>query len=481
MSALQFIEMNKIEKSRKTSDSSAWYQKAILDDKPSRLSGIIITLLCVMLVFSNIAFGAVETWALGFLSLFSALVVIFWIADAWLKQEFWFSFSKLQLPLLGLILIGLIQLLPLRSSNISSDLLSIPATNTISLDPFLTRIAVVHLIIYFIFFAAALTFINIQTRLRKIVVFIVIFGALMAFFGILQRLAGIEGIYGLRPSPNAIPFGSYVNQHHFAAFMEMTVGLTLGLIFGKATDKDKRFLLVIAAVLMGIAIVLTSSRGGMLSLFGVLAFVITANLLKKQKDKNKSSTENRQNFRRNFILIAGGLALILSLFGAVILLGGDASLLRGIGLTTEQDFSSGRTHFWYVALQIIFNHPILGVGLDAFGTAFTRFDTWNGTFRIEQAHNDYLQIWADAGIFGFACVVWFIYLLFKNSLHAVGDALNRFRRNSAIGALAGCFGILIHSFFDFPLRTPSNAFFFLTFAVLATASISNPSLHRRRK
>jgi len=473
--------MDKIKKREKTSNSAAWYRKADLDDNPSRLSEIIVILLCAMLVFSNIAFGAVETWALGFLSLFAALIVIFWIADAWLKKEFWFSFSKLQLPLLGLILIGLIQLLPLRSSNVSSDLLSISASSSLSLDPFLTQIAVVHLIIYFIFFAAALTFINIQNRLRKIVVAIVIFGALMAFFGILQRLAGVEGIYGLRPTPQAIPFSSYVNQHHFAAFLEMTIGLTLGLLFGKATNKDKRFLLVIAAVLMGIAIVLTSSRGGMLSLFGVLAFVITANLLKNQKDENKSSTENRQNFRRNFTLIAGGLTLVLGLFGAVILLGGDASLLRGVGLTTTQDLSSGRTHFWYVALQVFVNNPILGVGLDAFGTAFTRFDTWNGTFRVEQAHNDYLQILADAGILGFVCVASFIYLLFKNSLHAVGDALNRFRRNAAIGALAGCFGVLIHSFFDFPLRTPANALFFLVFAVLATNSISNPSLHRKRE
>ena len=470
-----------MEKRKKTSDNPSWYQKAYLDDNPSRLSGIIVVLLCVMLVFSTIAYGAVETWAVGFLSLFAGAIVIFWIADAWLKKELWVSFSKLQLPLLGLILIGLIQLLPLRSSNISSDLLSVPAASSLSLDPYLTKLAIVQLIIYFIFFAAALTFINIQSRLRKIVVAIVIFGALMAFFGILQRLAGVEGIYGLRPSPNAIPFASFVNQHHFAAFMEMTIGLTLGLIFGKATDKDKRFLLLIAAVLMGIALVMTSSRGGMLSLFGILAFVIVANLLKKQKDDNKSSTENRQNYRRNFTIIAGGLALILGLFGAVLLLGGDASLLRGVGVTNQQDFTSGRTHFWYVALQIILSHPILGAGLDAFGTAFTRFDTWNGTFRIEQAHNDYLQILADAGIVGFACVASFIYLLFKNSLHAVGDALNRFRRNAAIGALAGCFGILIHSFFDFPLRTPANAFFFLTFVVLATNSISNPSLHRRRE
>ena len=181
-----------MEKRKKTSDNPAWYQKAYLDDNPSRLSGIIVVLLCVMLVFSTIAYGAVETWAVGFLSLFAGAIVIFWIADALLKKELWVSFSKLQLPLLGLILIGLIQLLPLRSSNISSDLLSVPAASSLSLDPYLTKLAIVQLIIYFIFFAAALTFINIQSRLRKIVVAIVIFGALMAFFGILQRLAGVE-------------------------------------------------------------------------------------------------------------------------------------------------------------------------------------------------------------------------------------------------------------------------------------------------
>ena len=47
----------------------------------------------------------------------------------------------------------------------------------------------------------------------------------MAFFGILQRLAHPEGIYGFRETPQAIPFGPFVNQHHFAAFMEMTSGV----------------------------------------------------------------------------------------------------------------------------------------------------------------------------------------------------------------------------------------------------------------
>ncbi|HSK72711.1 MAG TPA: hypothetical protein VK892_13505, partial [Pyrinomonadaceae bacterium] len=88
----------------------------------------------------------------------------------------------------------------------------------------------------------------------------------------------------------------------------------------------------------------------------------------------------------------------------------------------------------------------------------------------------YLQILTDAGILGFACVTAFIYLLFRQSLQTIGKTHDNFRRSVGVGALAGCFGILIHSFFDFPLRTPSNGFFFLILVVLAVVPISYKKL-----
>ncbi|HXH69858.1 MAG TPA: O-antigen ligase family protein [Pyrinomonadaceae bacterium] len=465
------------------SNSSDWLDAAAADEEPSRLSGIVFSLLCAIPIFSAVAFGAVDTWALGLLSVFTFLLAAFWLADAWLKKEFCFNSSVIQIPLAGLILIGIIQLLPLRSANIPSEVLSVPATDSLSIAPFATRLAVAQLLIYLVFFAAALAFVNNKKRLRKVVFVIIIFGSLMAFFGILQRLANTDAIYGLRPSPQALPFASFINQHHFAAFMEMTIGITLALIFGQATKKDKQILLIIAVVLMGIAILLTGSRGGLLSLLGVVGFLVTANLLGKTKNAESSGgEENQNNFRRNFAFITGGLALMLVLFGAVLLLGGDESLLRGIGLQANQlDISNGRSHFWQIALKIFIAYPIFGAGLDSFGTAFTGYDTWNGSLRVEQVHNDYLQILAEAGIMGFACVAGFIFLLFKQSLQIIGTASDNFRRSAAIGALAGCFGVLVHSFFDFPLRTTANAFFFLMLVVIATASIYYPKSYRKER
>lgn len=459
-----------------------WYQKSLTEKKSSRLRGLIFFALCVMLVFATIAYGAVDMWSRAVLSIFAGIIVLLWLTDSFIGKGFYFNTNFLQLPVLGLILIGFIQLLPLRGE-LESGLLPIPAAHTLSLDPNATQFFIILLIINLIFFAAALTFVDSLKKMRLMTFTIIIFGALMAFFGVIQSFT-IEGsILGIRENPDAIPFGTFINRHHFAAFMNMTIGLTLGLLFGGATRKDKRLLLIITLVLMGIALILTGSRGGLLSLFGVVGFVVLINLMQKDAvDEFDEPAEKPSRFRRNFLLIGSGLALILVLFGAVLMLGGDSWLMRGVGLGTQGDVSNGRTHFWYVALQIILHNPILGTGLDSFGTAFPRYDTWNGIYRLEQAHNDYLQILSDAGIFGFLCVVWFIYLLFKQGLRIVSGTTDTFRKSVAVGALAGCFGIIIHSLFDFPLRTSSNGLFFLMLAALATVSLkdSESSTSKRR-
>ena len=481
ISLLKMDEIERTQRRRRKALKSSETSVAPNEEKSiSLLSGFVFFLLCAIPIFSVIAFGANDTWALGLISVFSGFIVIFWLTDAFFKKRLRLELNSIQIPFLSLIGIGLIQLLPLRRADVSADLLSVPAVSSLSLAPYQTRLFVIQLIIYFIFLAAALTFINSRKRLQKVVSMIIIFGSMMAFFGILQRLANPEAIYGFRPVGQAIPFASFINQHHFAAFMEMTIGVTLAVFFGKSTGGDRRILILIAAVLMGLAVVFTGSRGGMMSLFGVIAFVIISNILGKQKDADVEVTDTGK-YRRNFALIAGGLALIVGLFGAVILLGGDASLMRGIGLQEGQpDISSGRSQFWQVALKIFFDYPILGAGLDSFGTAYTHYDPWNGAYRLEQAHNDYLQTLADAGIFGFACIAAFIYLLFKQSLRIIGKTSDRFRRDTATGALAGLFGILVHSFFDFPLRTTANAFFFLLLVVMATVPLSHSKKHRRK-
>jgi O-antigen ligase len=448
-------------------------------DGPKRSESTIVILLCAILIFSVLAYGAVDTGATGLLAVFLTIMACVWLAGAWSDGALSVSSDPIQLALVGLIVIGAAQLLPLRFVD-WENFLPVSASQTLSLDQYATRLAVIRLILYLIYFAAALRFIATARQFRRVVATIIVFGAMIAVFAIIQTRITPDNIYGARQTVQASTFGPYVNGHHFAGLMEMMLGLSLGLLYSKAVKKEWRIILSLAALVMGVALVMTGSRGGILSFLGVLGLVTVFAFLRKDKSRDENDAGPGSGRQTKLLLIGGGLAFFLLIAGGGLMLGSDSALFRGLGIeNTSADVSNGRLHFWYVALQIFQHNFLLGAGLDAFGVAFTRYDTWNGAFRIEQAHNDYLQILADAGIFGFLCVAGFIYFLFRQGIRTAFSTRDRFRYGVTIGSLAGCFGIMIHSFFDFPLRTPANAFVFLTVAALATVSIG-PSEDRKK-
>ena len=442
-------------------------QRNRTEPESSRLSKAIVVLICLVPMTATIAYGAVDAWMIGILSVLVTIIALLWLADGGVSGELRYSTSSLQLPVLGLVLIGCIQLLPLASRDYSG-LLNVPAVPTLSMDPYATRFFLIRLLVCLVFFAAALAYLPGGKRQDRTAFVVVTFGTLIAFFGILQRLMMPESIYGLRPTPYAIPFGPYVNQHHFAALMEMTSGVALGLLFGGGIARDRKFFVALAAGIMGIAIVFTGSRGGMISYLGVIAFAVVTSFVWGSDPSGRRDPEARSQGRRNLMVVTAAGGLLLLVLGSVLFLGGEGSLLRGIGLQgPESDVTNGRAHFWSIAWQIFLARPILGAGFDAFGVAFSRYDTWHGLYRVEQAHNDYLQTLADGGILAFGCVAAFVWILVRRGIAAVSRRTSDIHRSISTGALAGCFGILIHSFFDFPLRTPANAFFFLLLVVLA--------------
>jgi hypothetical protein len=85
-----------------------------------------------------------------------------------------------------------------------SGTLGAAASRSLTMDAYATRFFLIHLAVYSVFFAACLTFVNTEARLKKTSVLIIVFGAAMAFFGIMQRLANPDGIYGLRGTPQAV-------------------------------------------------------------------------------------------------------------------------------------------------------------------------------------------------------------------------------------------------------------------------------------
>lgn len=451
-------------------------QLPLVEPERTHASTFIFFVLCAALPLTTLAYGTVHAWALATFQASAGIIVLCWIIDAWACGALRVSRNVLQLPLLGLILIGLFQLLPLRAAPETGGITG--AVSSISLDPYATRLTVIHIAALLIYFSAALAFIDSPRRLRIITYVIVIFGFALAFIAIIQNIISPTKIYGLLEPKYAVPFGPFVNRHNFAAYMEMSLGMSLGLLFSGAVERDKRLLYLTAIALMGIALLMSQSRGGLISFIASLFFLLILTSFKQDDD----GKEQRANGL--LILLRVGLigVFVVMLLVGVAWIGSESSLTRFADMQSAKDPTSNRIGIWRVTLDMIQAHPILGSGLGAYGVAYTALDKNNGTGRAEQAHNDYLQVLADAGIIGAALGIFFLVALFRLAWQR-RKTMDTFRRGVATGALTACFAILVHSIFDFTLHITSISILFLSMVALATINgrvEDSEAIHHRR-
>jgi O-antigen ligase len=442
---------------------------------PSRFAFLF---LMVAIVLSALAYGTVHYWTLAIFSLGGLTVLALWIFDGWKLGVLRISKNLLQLPLVGMIALGCVQLLPLRSGESSGNLSGLRFVKTLSLDPYATRFVLVQVIALLIYFAATLVFTDTPHRLRLLVRTITIFGFLLAIFGLTQSFTSPNRVYWVRELAQSTAFGPFINRHHFAGYMELTMALPLGLVFSGGVGKERRLLYLFAAALMAVALVFTNSRGGMISLLAEVLFIAAIGIRRGHR-RHSTHTDDRFISNRAF-RAASALALVFAIFLGALYFGGEGALTRLVGTVNSDDPTTGRAHFWNVTVDIIKAHPVIGTGLGAFGVVYTRYDTRNGLFRLEQAHNDYLQVLSDGGLVGALLGLAFIVMLFRMGF-ARRESKDDFRRGVAVGALAGCFAVLVHSFFDFTLHTTSNALLFLVLAALATIDSRVEETHFRRR
>lgn len=417
-------------------------------------SKLLFFLLCAGVVFTALAYGTVHQPTIAIFYLLAVGIVVLWTIDAVTSGTLRLSKNTIQIPLLAAAVYGIVQIIPFGSLGDAAGVNGI--ARTISLDPFWTQIAALHFFAFSIFLAAFLTYVDTTRRLRAVCTFITIFGFTFAFFAILQAVLSPNKIYGIYEAQFASPFGSFVNRHNFAAYMEMTIAVPLGFMFAGAVPREKRLLYATAIGLMGIALLLSGSRGGFVALLAEIFLLII--LTTKSKSAGQLGLK---------IVLA--VLLVGTIVAGAILIGGESSLTRFAETAQSKDFSTNRTHIWSVTLAVIQNNLPFGAGFGAFGVAYTPYDSLNGFARVEQAHNDYLQILADAGIVGFIIGAFFVWKLFRTGLENAKTS-DTFRRGVAVGALAGCFAVLVHSLFDFVLHITAVTMMFITLVSLVVAS-----------
>ena len=435
------------------------------------MSRVIAIGLVITLVFTALAFGTVEPWSIaGFCLLITALLILLGV-QAVQKKQVSLQFYPMMLPLALFLLYSVIQSIAFVKDD--------GTIRSLSMDAEATRNTVPVLFFLFIAFVLVGNFFNTPNRIHNLATFLTFYGLALAVFALVQYFTWDGKFYWIRPTPGTA-FGPFVNRNHFAGYMEMLIPLPVALIITRAIRKELWMLYGFAAVLMSISVVVSLSRGGMISIAAGLFFMA---ILKSRLRGNaiKQTKETKLSMRVFLKRTAAALAITALLIAGIIWLDAEQVLHRAADTLDQaaasQDNPLSRSGIWRDTGTLIRAHALFGAGIGAYEKVFPIYSSNTNDFIVvTHAHNDYLQVLADAGLIGGALLLWFLILLFRAMWHSL-ESREPVLAGIALGCSAGVFSMLVHSFFDFNLQIPSNALLFLMLsAVLAhiAASVRDP-------
>src|SRR6202790_4177302 len=399
--------------------------------------------ICALLAFSVLAHGGVENWARAVFETGAGLLFLYWALQLCVRRHSSLFLSPLLFPLAAFVLVVAAQWV-----------------FHVSASPFETRVELQLLLADFLTLFLAIQAFRTPEDWKGFVWFLMIFAFVVAIFGILQHLTFNGKLYWFREMRyGGIPFGPYVNRNHFAGFAELVLPLRLvPLVLGKMR-RERWFAVGLLALFPLGALLLSSSRGGIISFTAELAVLVLLVILRRAGGKH---------------VLAGAVVLLFA-FMLVSWLGARQILERFSSMQSLEVTSGKRASMRLDTWHVFRDHPWSGAGLGTLQIVFPTYETLYDARIVNHAHNDYLEPLAETGIVGAACCVWFVGALFFHSLRRLLLKGKSFSAALHLSGLVACTGFLVHSLVDFNLHIPGNALLFFFMAQLAIAEISSSS------
>jgi len=268
----------------------------------------------------------------------------------------------------------------------------------------------------------------------------------------------------------AHPFGPFVNRNHFATWLLLACPLAAGYV--AATLRPRRLTtsaaarlvdafewlgtgagwVGIAGIVMILALVASTSRSGLVALtFSVAGSVWLA----------RRRITRRAGLFGLFALLAVGAAVGAYVGVTPVLSRVDETLRIGAG---------ARPRIWQETLRIIRDFPLTGTGLGGYQTAMLVYQQTGWPVFINQAHNQYLHLFAEGGFLVGIPVA----LAVAAFIRLFCDRLAQDTSSSAwlrIGAGAAICAVALQGFWETGLRIPANG---LLFAAAAAVAVHRP-------
>ncbi|MEM6312891.1 MAG: O-antigen ligase family protein, partial [Planctomycetota bacterium] len=456
-----------------------------------------------LMVVAPLMFGSTEPWSFQVVVALAGIALAGACLDLALRRDKPVRWTWATVPIVVFLALVAAQLVPLPAGVVAviapqtAEFWSAAGARgavPLSLYPFETqRHLWLMLVIVAVFFAVVQTHRR-PEQVQVLLIAILLGGAASVLLALGQNVVGSNESWGISPRGTTVgdqylhPFsGPFLNHSHFAQHANLAIGACVALLLIQLNEvldggarrfwnrlgdvvrhRDLRVarIAVIVGLLAAVAIVLSLSRGGVLSMV-VASGIVVAGLTLSSRRRGAGS--------------------IATLFGIVVLvvllgIGIDVAAQRLITLRDFQDASGDRLTIVTDVLHAVRGFPLAGAGLGTFGVAFAPFDTSGSAAVATHAENEYAQLLFETGIMGVACLLGFVAVLVVAGWRCV-STLAKFRdaptvRYAAFGIGYGIIAVAVHSLSDFGQHVPGIA---VVTAAMAGLLVALPTVRRSEK
>ncbi|HEV8374973.1 MAG TPA: O-antigen ligase family protein, partial [Candidatus Polarisedimenticolia bacterium] len=448
--------------------------------------------LLLLVVLAPLPFGSVEPWAYSTLELGVAGLALLYLYRLFLfPASTTVSFSPLLFPAIGFLLLMGAQLLPLppgvlrfvspeTSALYEATLpgapqpsVELPKENAqVSSHPrhqepdwrpltqvsYATRTYLLKGVAFSLFLFLFLNAFRGAILVRRALYLLVAVGTFQAFYGVLEYLSGHQHIFAYQKKYYTdAATGTFINRNHYAAFLEMTLLVALGLFFSRWREPhagetwrerllaltDRRaslnMTLLLCIGIVSVGLVLSYSRAG------IILGLATAGLFCLVQ------LRHGWTFQKTLLMALLIAVVFVPIYGVGYwTLTGRYALLSG-----EMTTPGSRMAVWRKTAEIIRDYPFLGTGVGTFQYVFPRYRDSTTTAFYDFTHSDYLQVFSEAGALGVALLAAGVFLVAKAWRGNPREA----RSGETVLRSACGFALLavgLHEALDFSLQIPAN-------------------------
>ncbi|RPJ83337.1 MAG: O-antigen ligase family protein, partial [Acidobacteria bacterium] len=275
--------------------------------------------------------------------------------------------------------------------------------NVIFRSPLLARGYIVLSLGWMAFVLTALLIEQDWRRARFLAVFLASIGIVEALHGLAQSVANFD-------SPGHMATGTFLNHNHYAGLLNLTLPFGFGAALYYLSRRrrhrndpwelySKAWAALLAAVIVGLPVVLSVSRAGIV----VFVICLTASFL--------LLGHKRRELRRS---APGGAAMLAVTLVLVVALSSGLALDHVLARFSELGPDSGfRLVVYRDTATILRSNLWTGIGPGMFGWRFRPVQTAGEHVIVDHAHNDYLETATEWGlpvaVAFWALVVWLWY------------------------------------------------------------------------